>query len=252
MTRKCKCLSCGLNFNTLKDKKQHKKDYPNGSCEGKFDDTKIMKSERDKSFDVSIPEAEAISMSQEKAKQELKVYKELIKTRKETYLKQMKDALLQLSKGRKIININEVMTKAGVREDGLPKLAIARADGTKVFLHRYDEGAISFSLTSNNWRLRKEFTIWIPKKTFPNFVRTEKERYGFEVYEALVPIIPAVFLPPHKLSNYWILWEVDKWAKVPIPPKDPILLKRINETTFAVLAVWDLTELERSITWGRR
>lgn len=250
--KKCKCIICGMSFDSKTEKGKHKKQYPNESCKGKFKDVEIMKSERDKTIERSIPEAEAISMSQEDAKKELKEYRELLKTRRESYLKEMKDSLVQLSRGRKIININEVMQKAGIREDGLPKLAISRADGKNVYLHREDEGRVIFSLRSSRWSLYKGETIFLPAKTFSNFVRKESEKYGFKVFQALVPIVPAVFMPKGKLENYWILWEVDEWSDVPKPPVDPILLKRINETTFAILAVWDLTPLERSIIGGRR
>lgn len=72
-----------------------------------------------------------------------------------------------------------------------------------------------------------------------------------------VPVVPAQFLPRGKLDNYYILWEVEDWENIPprkdpIPPrKDPILLKRISNNLFAVLAVWKLTKLEQSIIRGR-
>jgi len=43
--------------------------------------------------------------------------------------------------------------------------------------------------------------------------------------------------------------EVEKWK--PLPPKDPILLKRLTPNLFGVLATWDLTNLERAIIRGR-
>jgi len=240
-------LSVADNLNSKTEKGHHKKDYPDGSCKDKFKEAEVMKSERDKSLESSIPEAEGISMSVEDAEKELKLYKELIKTRHETHLKEMKDCLTHLSKGRKIININEVMNKAGVREDGLPKLAIARADLKKIYLHREEKGRVCFSASNSRWSQYKKDSVWLPAETFPEFIRKQSEQYGFIVYQALVPIIPAVFMPKYKLSNYWILWEVDEWSQSPKPPRDPLLLKRINETTFAVLAIWDLTDLERSV-----
>lgn len=241
-----------MHFKSKTEKEIHKKQYQDGSCKGKFKQSEVMASERDKSLEVSIPQAEGISMSVDDAENELKEYRELLKTRHEDYLKHMKDSLVHLSKGRTIINIEEVMKKSGVREDGFPKLAIARADAKLVYLHRGEKGRANFCLSSSRWDTYKYNTIWMPVNTFPEFQRTEAEKYGFQVRQALVPIIPAVFMPKGKLENYWILWEVDEWSKTPIPPKDPILLKRINETTFAVLAVWDLTPLERSIIAARK
>lgn len=247
------CDNCKMWFNTNKEKSFHKKEFPDGSCEGKFTEEQVMASERDKPLDESIPQVESISMTKEEAKKELKVYRNLLKTRHESYLKQMKDSLVQLSKGRKIINILEVMQKAGVGEDRLPKLAIAKADGRKVYLYRAEKGRASFSLNSSSWSQNKKDTLFLPSDTFPEWIRTENEKFSFVIYEALIPIVPAILLPEGALSNYWILWEVEKWSKNnPVPPRDPILLKRINETTFAVLSAWDLTPLERTIIGGRK
>jgi hypothetical protein len=60
---------------------------------------------------------------------------------------------------------------------------------------------------------------------------------------ALVPLIPPWARPKAKLSNYHILWEAD-WTDVPV---DPALLKHLGGPLYVVLAVWDLTEVERSV-----
>lgn len=46
------------------------------------------------------------------------------------------------------------------------------------------------------------------------------------------------------MAKYHILWEAE-WA--PIPPRDPMLLRRIGEADlWVVVAHWDLTEVERA------
>jgi hypothetical protein len=52
------------------------------------------------------------------------------------------------------------------------------------------------------------------------------------------------------LRHYVTLFEVDQWE--PVPPTDPALLKHIAGDLYAVLAVWDLTELERAVIAGTR
>lgn len=37
----------------------------------------------------------------------------------------------------------------------------------------------------------------------------------------------------------------------PEPPKDPALLRHIGGDLYSVVAVWDLTELERAVLAGR-
>lgn len=51
--------------------------------------------------------------------------------------------------------------------------------------------------------------------------------------------------------KFWKIdqWEVEKWK--PVPPRDPILVKRLTPNLFGVLATWNLTELERAIIRGR-
>lgn len=45
------------------------------------------------------------------------------------------------------------------------------------------------------------------------------------------------------------LLNVEKWK--PVPPRDPILVKRLTPNLFGVLATWDLTKLERAVIRGR-
>lgn len=46
------------------------------------------------------------------------------------------------------------------------------------------------------------------------------------------------------MNKYHILWEAE-WS--PIPPRDPMLLRRIGKADlWVVVAHWDLTEVERA------
>jgi hypothetical protein len=72
---------------------------------------------------------------------------------------------------------------------------------------------------------------------------------------ALIPMIPADVRPRDALENCYVLWEVEHWADRPIratPDRDPYLLKHLAGDLYAVIAEWDLTELERAIMQGRR
>ncbi len=71
------------------------------------------------------------------------------------------------------------------------------------------------------------------------------------VYRAMVPLVPPAFRPVHKLDGYHVLWEAD-WQKASPPaPVDPALLRHIGGDLYAVVAVWDLTDLERAVLSGR-
>lgn len=75
-------------------------------------------------------------------------------------------------------------------------------------------------------------------------------------WQSMVPIVPPRHRPPSAttLASYLVLWEVDKWTwtEPPLPPGDPALLRHVGGDIYAVLALWDLTELERLVLTGRR
>ena len=95
-----------------------------------------------------------------------------------------------------------------------------------------------------NWGSGFSCLVRIPRGTF-NF-RENIDRDN-KYHEAQTPIIPMRLMPEYNLMNYFILWEVEKWTKFDMPKPDPLLLKRITENLFVVLASWDLTELERMV-----
>jgi hypothetical protein len=75
---------------------------------------------------------------------------------------------------------------------------------------------------------------------------------------ALVPMIPAAVrltLPTGTTDrDSFILWEVEEWADRRIgsrADRDPYLLRHLGGDLWAVLAEWDLTELERAVMAGR-
>ncbi len=64
--------------------------------------------------------------------------------------------------------------------------------------------------------------------------------------EAMAPIVPPKLRPRlRRLRHCHILWEVEQWKLV--PPRDPALIRHIRGDLWAVLAQWDLTELERAV-----
>jgi hypothetical protein len=78
---------------------------------------------------------------------------------------------------------------------------------------------------------------------------------GSRAWSALVPIVPPKHMTRENmnLDGFVTLWEVDdwQWRRDPAPPRDPALLQRVAGDIYAVLATWDLTELERLVLSGR-
>ena len=183
-----------------------------------------------------------------------------VKTRKEAYVKELKQVYYHLSKGNKVLDIYEVFKKSGVNEMGEPKLAIARADSRSVEFNKRDLGAGRFEGRTDT------YNVDLPTRTFPKWkTKINKEEAGYfenqytekgERYilrnkiSTKVPIVPAHLLPEGELDNYFVLWEVSEWSEMPVY-NDPFLLKRINANAFVVLAEWDLTPVEQAIIRGR-
>ena len=209
-------------------------------------------------------EIETIQMPVEKAKEEWKRYNELIKKRKEQYLKDMKKCMYELAKGKELIDIYKVVEKAGVNKECYPKLAISRADWKEVYFCKKDSGRGIYSRLGSEWASRSDGDIDLQPHTFMEWSRskeelkTDKRTYNIDIswqianqkIKTKVPIIPSQLMPDGDLKNYYILWEVEKWEDLP-ETKDPLLLKRITENLFVILGAWDLTPLEQSIISGR-
>lgn len=174
-------------------------------------------------------------------------------------------AYAELAKGTPLLDPIAAIREAGWRTDGRPTLAIARAD------QRFCAWAAI--RTSRWWDEKRSAYVgpWSPMSW--QFVATRTRRWDrqrssdlrFEIGGvtepppaepktgcAMVPMVPADVFPARgcDLSKHFVLWEVESWAAA--PPVDPILLRPIGGNLYAVVAAWDLTELERAIIAGTR
>jgi len=210
-------------------------------------------------------QVEELSLPRKQAEEEFNALKETFKRnaklRKEEIRKDLLAVYGHLRHGKKIVDIYESFKKAGLNKDGDPRLAICRADGKQCFCLKVEDGSAIFSMkrldrwnrtprkTYGDVRLPSGIFQWLPKdSTLPVSMYNIKN----QVVQCLVPIIPAKILVKEvraSLRNFHVLWEVEEWK--PVPPKDPILLKRLTPNLFGVLATWDLTPLERAIIRGR-
>ena len=201
--------------------------------------------------------APTIKIDEEKAKEIYKDYLEIVKTRKEKYLKQLKQIYYHLSKGHQVLDIYEVFKESGVNKDGEPKLAICRADYRDCFFSKLPLGSGFFAKYHSTYRTSNKGAVILPSNTFPewktipepNEFNKDREVIERQSLKTKVPICPAHLLPKGKLDNYYILWEVSEWNEVPVV-KDPFLLKRVNSNAFIVLAEWDLTSVEQAVIRG--
>lgn len=183
-----------------------------------------------------------ITMQKEKAKEKYKQHLEIIKKHKTKALKEAKRMYYHLSKGRKLLDIWKVFENAGLNSDGNPRLAIAPANLEEIrFKKRNNRSSYFFIEGRYSWDEKWFYTL--PKEIYPKW-----NEEG--IISTKVPTVPAKHIPKGKLENYWILWDVKTWDKLP-DNKDPILLRQISDNVFVVIAKWNLTKLEKAILRGR-
>lgn len=187
-------------------------------------------------------EVTKVVVSRPKARELYREYK------KHVHYQEPMDAEIQrayqlISQGRVVIQAIESIKRAGLDDDAMPKLAIARADQTKCHLELWGDGSARFE--PDRWgRGGRTMTFNMPADFFP---RRPAGARG--AGDAMVPIVPIHLRPKRGLANYSILWEA-VWQRV--PPRDPYLLRRIGRADlWLVVAAWDLTEVERAVMAGR-
>lgn len=149
-----------------------------------------------------------------------------------------------IATGKVVIKALESIAVAGLGPDGLPKLAIARADRMKCFLRMYHNGAAR--MAHAGWfpgNAARSLYFEFPEGTFPAAPRKMSDA------EALVPHIPPDIRPARGIQNYHILWEAE-WTRT--PPVDPMLLRRVGRgDLWLVVGAWNLTEVERAAMASR-
>lgn len=163
---------------------------------------------------------DTIVVSLEQAERKLQAYRTL-RDKQRT----KEDALLasvykQVQKGGRVLNLQEAFKQTGLDEKGQPKLAIARADWSRVHFMRSIAGNRIIFSCNRFWKPQatRQY-LMLPPETFNLQKLTRHDLHSS------VPYIPPEIRPQFALSNYWILFEVQEWNTYPV---DPYLLKRIN------------------------
>jgi hypothetical protein len=157
---------------------------------------------------------------------------------------QLRDGYRAMSRGQQLISLSAAMRAAGLDEQGLPRLAICRSDAQWVYSHGVaDDGGVVFRMDKVSVDRDPTRRVKVAPRTFPS-----PRRVTWQTWAAMVPSIPAPLRPSRKLSEYFTLWDVD-WQLV--PPEDPALLQHVGGDLYAVVAVWDLTPLERAVLSNR-
>ncbi len=155
-----------------------------------------------------------------------------------------------LADGTPLLQFGPAIAAAPRDEKDRPMLAIARADRTQVMIRSSWTNETRFDSTAGFYRSVPDGSLL----TLVVNLVDARPRNGY----ALVPMVPPHALNAcggrSRLRDHLILWEIESWADQPIqavPDRDPYLLRPIHGDLCAVVAEWDLTELERSVMAGR-
>ncbi|TWT47161.1 hypothetical protein KOR42_41590 [Thalassoglobus neptunius] len=185
-----------------------------------------------------------ITLDQDEAKRKLKAYRSRMhKDAEEEYQRLVEVYIYNAAAdGYPLIHLSDVINEGGFDQEGRPRLAIARADRKEVECRPGPGHTLLFDC-----RKSKRFNSGLVRRIE---VRPEFHIGWFRSY-AMVPMVPADVRPTKgQLRDWFILWEVDEWYEWPremAPPTDPFLLKHVVGEFYAVLAEWDLTELEKAV-----
>lgn len=150
-----------------------------------------------------------------------------------------------IAQGRVVIRAVQSVISAGLGEDGWPRLALANATHQSVTCHMEKDGRTVFHKGGWGGERDRRNTFRVAAGVFVRQVPMKDWR---ETASAMVPLVPIHLRPKRGLQNYHILFEAI-WKRV--PPRDPMLLRRIGGDLWLVVAAWDLTEVERAAMASR-
>lgn len=149
------------------------------------------------------------------------------------------------ARGLPIISLPRTVEAGGYFDNGLPRIAVIRANEPECFVH-WDGSELVFSdgLARNLGAMVGRDTVRVKVGNAPSWQGRHHSSWTRAV--TTVPIIPPSIRPRlARIRGFHILWEVEKWERV--PPKDPALIRHIRGDLWSVSAVWNLTELERHV-----
>lgn len=200
-----------------------------------------------------------IEMPQAEARVKFLEYKRAVQARHDAEMEQIMRGYKALANGHQVIDLAATVRAGGVMEvvsprrrtDVLvaPRLAVMRADAHWCKVATDEDGRVVFYGGEASWGPKtgeRRYVVRLPQGTLPE--EPSYNRRPSYTLRAMVPPVPPGLQPADKIGNYHILWEAE-WEH--IAPKDPALLKHIGGDLYAVVAVWDLTLLERTVLAGR-
>lgn len=193
-----------------------------------------------------------ITVTPEEAKAKLAEYTEAVRKGRSPLDESLARAYRAARSGLPVIRMTETVRLGGWFENGMPKIAVVRAEDPRQIPARSPMCYVRWvgshlvyadrdDINANRGALVGAHSVRVP------VTRPPAKRGGWWTSaETIVPLIPPQHRPlRHMLRHCHLLWEVESWTR--IPPEDPALIRHIRGDLWLVLATWDLTELERAV-----
>lgn len=198
-------------------------------------------------------ELATITMDKSEARKRFLEYRQSVRERHTIEDEQIMRGYRALARGSQVIDLGSTIRSGGIHtiitrnsEVRLPRLAVMRADQQWCAVATSLDGSVTFHPQGYPKSTESRNLVRLPADTLPR--TSEYSTTTHWQFRAMVPPVPPALRPADKIGNYHILWEAE-WQKS--PPVDPALLKHIGGDLYAVVAIWDLTELERTVLMGR-
>lgn len=193
-----------------------------------------------------------ITMPRSEARRKLRAVRQQLHRRADAEYERLEQAYKAAAAGKPLIVLSDVIRNAPRDVKGRPRLAIARADRRQVEVGFANQAGTSITFDASAQVGRRSPGLVISLNyglPLPSDLSVWQAR-GF----ALVPIVPPDVRGTHALDTHHVLWEVEQWSDRRIgarPDRDPYLVKHIGGDLWAVVAEWDLTDIERAVMAAR-
>lgn len=189
-----------------------------------------------------------IEVDREEAKAKLDEYRGRLGDERSAEDDAIAQAYRAVARGHTVISLPDAIAAGGHFPSGLPRIAVVRADAQECFVRRgYSTGGRTVFVYSSD-RVSNNRGALVGRKTVRvtlDDVPPAATRDGWQG-RTTVPLIPPRHRPRRgRIASYHLLWEVEAWD--PTPPVDPALIRHLRGDLWSVLAVWDLTDLERAV-----
>jgi hypothetical protein len=187
-----------------------------------------------------------LGISREEATAKLAEYEQALRVNRTAEDEAIVAGYRAAARGLPVISLQRTIAAGGFHENGFPRLAVVGAQATECYA-RWERHALVFAdrddRMANRGALVGAHSVRVP---VAGDDRPARRGSSWDAARTLVPLIPPDCRPkPRRLRHCHILWEVEQWTMA--APRDPALLRHVRGDLWAVLAVWDLTELERLV-----